>query len=154
MATEISRVGRVRTGAVGLILLIMAGVTQGGLFRPTEFEVSAGGLVIKGDPYGRTIPMANLQLQGARVVDLEQEPRIQPWLKLNGIGLPAYHSGWYRLRDRETALVFLSRSSRAVYLPTTRGHAVLIGADRPDEFLAALLRPGAEVHMFKMAGDD
>ena len=132
----------------------MAGLTQGGLFRPTEFEVSASGLVIKGDPYGRALAMADLQLEGARIVDLEQEPEMRPWLKLNGIGLPGYHSGWHRLRGRETALVFLSRSSRAVYLPTTRGHAVLIGADRPEEFLAAILRPGTEVHVFKLAGDD
>ena len=79
---------------------------------------------------------------------------MRPWLKLNGIGLPGYHSGWHRLRCRRTALVFLSRSSRAVYVPTKRGHAVLIGVDRPDEFLAGFLRPGTEIHTFKMAGDD
>ena len=94
------------------------GWTQGGLFRPTEFEVSAAGLTIKGDPYRRPIPRADLLLDRARVIDLDQEPAYRPWLKLNGIGLPAYRSGWHRLRDHEQALVFLSRSNRAVYLPT------------------------------------
>ncbi|MGP0064294.1 MAG: PH domain-containing protein [Isosphaeraceae bacterium] len=154
MAKPVSKIGHVRQGLVGLTLLIMAGVTQGGLFRPTEFEVSATGVVIKSDPYGRSIPMSKLQVRESRVVDLDQEPQMRPGLKINGIGLPNYHSGWHRLRCRETALVFLARSSRAVYIPTSAGHAILIGAERPDEFLAALRQPGTRVHRFRMAGDD
>ena len=121
MAPRINRTAGYRNYLIGLILAIMPTVTHGGQFQPTEFQVSSRGLVIQGDPYGRSLPMVELQREGASVVDLEQEPRMRPWLKLNGIGIPGYRSGWHRLKGRETVLVFLSRSRRVVYIPTTRG---------------------------------
>jgi hypothetical protein len=131
-------------------MLALAGWTEGGLFRPTEFEVSGAGLAIKGDPYGRTIPLSELQLARARVIDLHQEPEFRPWLKVNGIGLPSYRSGWHRLKDRGKALVFVSRANRAVYLPTTRGDAILLTPDQPDALLDALRNPGTSLHVFAL----
>jgi hypothetical protein len=122
---------------------------EGGLFH-TRLEVSSRGLYIKADVFRKTIPMPDLQVSLARVVDLDQEPGLRPWIKIYGVGLPAYRSGWFRLKDRETALLVLKGTKRAVYIPTTRGYALLLTTDRPAEFLAALQNPTADEHVFSV----
>jgi Bacterial PH domain len=123
---------------------------EGGLFH-TRVEVSSRRLYIKADVFRKTIPMSDLQVSLARVVDLDQEPGLGPWIKIYGVSLPGYRSGWFRLRDRETALLVLKGTKRAVYIPTTRGYAVLLTPDRPAEFLAALQEPMVDGQVFSIA---
>jgi hypothetical protein len=125
-------------------------VHAGGLFQ-TRLEVSSQGLYIKGDVFRKTIPMSDLQVPLARTVDLDQEPGLRPWIKIYGVGLPAYHSGWFRLKNRERALLVLTASNLAVYIPTSKGYAVLLSPDRPAEFLAALQRPAVNEQVFLIA---
>ena len=55
-----------------------------------------------------------------------------------GTGLPGYQSGWFRLRNGERALLYLTDRTRAVYVPTTAGFSVLLSPAEPDRFIAAL----------------
>jgi hypothetical protein len=55
-----------------------------------------------------------------------------------GTGLPGYQSGWFRLANGESALVYLTDRSKAVHIPTTLGYSLLLSPDDPDGFLAAL----------------
>jgi hypothetical protein len=55
-----------------------------------------------------------------------------------GTGLPGYRAGWFRLRNGEKALLYLTDTSRAVYIPTTAGYSVLLSPAQPDEFVSAL----------------
>jgi len=55
-----------------------------------------------------------------------------------GTGLPGYASGWFRLRNGDKALVYLSDRSRVVYVPTTLGFDLLISPRDPARFLAKL----------------
>ncbi|MDR3637250.1 MAG: PH domain-containing protein [Isosphaeraceae bacterium] len=135
-----------------LALLLAPAAARGSLFGPTHFEVSSQGVTIQGDLYGRFLPASSLQVPLARLVDLDQEPGYRPWIKINGVGLPSYHSGWFRLRNREKALIFLTRTNVAVYVPTTSGYAVLITPERPAEFLATLQQPAAGPAVFRIAG--
>ena len=48
--------------------------------------------------------------------------------------------GWFRLKNGEKALVSLTDRHRAVYVPTSRGYALLVSPAEPDSFLAALRR--------------
>jgi hypothetical protein len=52
--------------------------------------------------------------------------------------MPGYQSGWFRLKNGEKALLYLTDRSRAVYVPTTAGYSVLLSPDDPDGFLKAL----------------
>lgn len=136
---------------VGLILLAMpleAGAA--GLFR-TRVNVSDRGIDFRGDLLHKVVPLADLQLQDARIVDLDYEPEFQPHLKLYGAGLPWYRSGWFRLKDRETALLALDRSRQAVYIPTTRGFAILVSPEDPSAFLNALRQPGGVEREFTIS---
>jgi hypothetical protein len=106
--------------------------------RRVRFVVSDEGLRIQGDLFGRLIPRSLLRVEDARILDLKKEPARKPWLRTFGVGMPGYSSGWFRLKDRGKGLLFLTDHSRAVYLPTTEGYALLISPADPEGFLAAL----------------
>lgn len=120
-------------------------ITRAGEPYRGRLEVSGQGLCIKGMVFRKTIPISDLQLAFTRIVDLDQEQELRPWLKLYGVGLPAFRSGWFLLRSHEKALVLLSGCRYAVYIPTSHGCALLLSPDQPEAFLAALQsseRPG------------
>jgi Bacterial PH domain len=131
-------------GSGWLVLLVFIPtlilIGTGALFwpRPLRVEVTAGSVAIRGSIYGRSVPRSELMLEQARVVDLEREPALKPLLRTNGVGLPNYRVGWFRLRDRERALCFLTRTDRVVYLPTTQNYAILVSAENPTALLTAL----------------
>ena len=106
--------------------------------RQLHVEVTPDAVTIRGSVYGRSVPRSELNLDQARVVDLEREPGLKPRLRTNGVGLPNYRVGWFRLRDRERALCFLTRTDRVVYLPTLQNYALLVSAENPDALLNAL----------------
>jgi hypothetical protein len=106
--------------------------------RHITFEVSEEGLRIRGDLFGRRIPQTSLRVDDAVLLDLQQEKTHRPYLRTMGVGLPGYSSGWFRLQDRGKGLLFLTDPTRAVYLPTKDGYALLISPSDPERFLAAL----------------
>jgi hypothetical protein len=114
--------------------------------RRARYELSTGGIALRGDIYGRRlIPAADLRGGAARIIDLERERDLAPKWRTMGTGLPGYKAGWFRLRNGEKALLSLTDTHRAVYLPTTQGYALLLSPAQPDSFLAALRRvaPGS-----------
>jgi hypothetical protein len=131
------------------ILAVPAIARGGGLLQP-QLEVSTRGLCIEGNVFRKTIAISDLQVPLARVVDLDQQPSLRPWIKIYGVGLPFYRSGWFLLKDREKALLLLRRTTRVVYIPTTRGYALLLSPERPAEFLGALQRPSATARVFSI----
>ena len=106
--------------------------------RKTRFEVSREGLRIRGDFYGRTIPAAEIAAAGMAHVDLSRRPALAPGRRTMGTGLPGYRAGWFRLKNGEKALVYLTDTSRAVYVPTTAGFSLLLSPSDPDAFVTAL----------------
>ena len=109
--------------------------------RRARYEVSPAGLALRGDVYGRRlIAAADLDAASARIVDLDREPELALRWRTLGTGLPGYKAGWFRLRNGEKALVSLTDTRRVVYVPTSRGFALLLSPAQPDSFLAALRR--------------
>lgn len=106
--------------------------------RGARFEVSEAGLRIHGDFYGRVVPAHAMRVADARRVDLAATRDLQPRLRTLGTGLPGYQSGWFRLRNGEKALLYLTDRGKAVYVPTTEGYSLLVSPADPDGFLSAL----------------
>lgn len=121
-----------------VLVVVLAGALIFVLSRAPKFEVSAEGLRISGNLFGRMIPAAELRLDAARVVDFTQSPDLRPKWRTMGLGLPGYKAGWFRLYDGEKALVFLSDAKPAVYIPTTAGYSVLISPRDPAALLSSL----------------
>lgn len=128
----------------GTALLLVVGVMVASVLgsRSARFEVSAAGLRLRGDLYGRVIPADQLLSAEARRVDFTVTPELEPRIRTLGTGLPGYRAGWFRLRNGDSALLYLTDRSRAVYIPTSAGYGVLVSPSDPDGFVAAVRRLG------------
>jgi Bacterial PH domain len=125
----------------GIVVVLLVGIAGASILvmaRAPTFDVSAAGLRISGNPFGRMIPAADLRLGAARVVDFTRSPDLRPKWRTMGLGLPGYKAGWFRLSDGEKALVFLSGAKPALYIPTTAGYSLLISTQDPDGLLSSL----------------
>lgn len=120
---------------LGAMVLLVTSVRGA---RASTFEISAEGLRLRGDMYGRLIPKAELRLDLARRVDLTREDSLRPKWRRMGTALPGYQSGWFRLRNGEKALLYLTDRTRVVYVPTTAGYVLLLSPADPDGFLSRL----------------
>jgi hypothetical protein len=123
-----------------LVLVLVVGVLGASIAgaRSARFEVSTEGLRLRGDWYGRLIPANQLVPAGARRVDLAKTPELSPGRRTMGTSFSGYQAGWFRLRNGESALLYLTDRTKAVYVPTTDGYAVLLSPSEPDRFLSAL----------------
>lgn len=108
--------------------------------RHMRAELVPQGLRIRGAVYGRVIPASDLAVGGMKLVDLLTDREYQLVSRRNGSNLPNFYTGWYRLRNREKALVFVTDRRRVVYLPTRAGYALLLSVADPIGFQAAVRR--------------
>ena len=132
-------------------LLVAVFVVVGLLFvasirgsRASTFELSPDGLRVRGDVYGRRVPVADLRGGAAKVIDLQADGALRPVRRTMGTVLPGYRAGWFRLADGEKALVYVTDPRRVVYVPTRAGYSLLLSVDRPAEFVERLqaIAPG------------
>lgn len=106
--------------------------------RHSRAEVSPAGLKLVGDLWGRTIPLDSLALDDARIVDLRGEPDLVPRRRTAGTAVGGYSAGWFRLRNGEKSLLYLTDRRRVVYIPTRNGYSLLLSQSDPRRFLEAL----------------
>jgi hypothetical protein len=122
-----------------LLVGVLGGVGRSVLAsRTARFEVTDHVLALRGDWWGRELPRSALNASEARVVDLRKERALQPVARTFGTGLPGYGSGWFRLRNGEKALVYLTDRSRAVVVPTDLGYTLVLSPSDPEGLVAAL----------------
>ena len=121
------------------MVLIMA---IGGIFvyfgysaRNTKFVITDDGLRIERALYGRNISKDSLVTQDVRIINLLEETTYGPRIRTNGVGLPGYLQGWFRLKNREKALLFLTNRAQVVYIPTKDGYSVMLSVAEPKVFL-------------------
>ena len=130
------------TGALALLLLgilcLMGYLAYSS--RHMRAVVSPEGITIKGGLYGRTIPTEALVLEEAKAITLDKGSPYRLKIRTNGVGLPGYYAGWFRLQNGDKALVFVTDPERVVYLPTKEGYIVLLSVAEPEAFLEALNR--------------
>lgn len=130
-------------GLIPLGVLVLVGAILGASIngaRSSTFEVSSEGLRIRGDWYGRVIPASQLVPGTARRVELALSPELTPGRRTMGTGLPGYQAGWFRLRNGDRALLYLTDRSKAVYVQTTDGYGVMLSPSEPEKLVAALNR--------------
>jgi len=131
-------------GALVVILLSAAGILGASLrgAQNSRFELSASGLRLRGDLYGRFIPVSQLRGDQAREVNLSADPALAPNWRLFGTAVPGYRSGWFRLRNGERALLYVTDPTRAVYIPTRNGYSLLLSVTDPARFVQRLAELG------------
>lgn len=122
--------------AIGIVLLLLLGlfVFIGYSSKNVSFKVSDEGLQIRRAIYGRFIPREQIAAEEVKVIDLNIYSEYKPKLRTNGIGLPGYAEGWFKLQNKEKALLFVTDRSKVVYIPTTKGYSVLLSVREAEEF--------------------
>jgi hypothetical protein len=95
-------------------------------------------LKIAGDLYGRFISLKVLRVGEAKIVDLNRELEYRLKTRTNGVGLPGYSSGWFKLNNNSKALAFVTDKRRVLYLPTTEGYVLLLSVRDAESLLSAL----------------
>ncbi len=106
--------------------------------RRARFEVSESALKISGALYGRTIPLSDIDGELAKPVNLEVDTQYHLVARTNGSGLPGYSEGWFRLKNGEKCLAFVSDKTHVLYVPTRKGYVVMMSVEHPESLRDAL----------------
>ena len=120
---------------LGAVVVMLAWV--GWSARHSRVEVTDQAIRLVGDLWGRSIPLASLDLAASRVLVLDETSDYRPVSRTLGTGLPGYASGWLRLHNGEKALAYLT-TGRAVHIPTSDGYSLLLSVADPEALLGAL----------------
>ena len=131
----------VMVGAIVLLVFVavfalIARIVLG--MRAASFQVEGGSLHIKAPLYGRTVAKSALKLEEARVVTLRDVPDLQPTLRMNGAAMGGLRVGRFKLKNGETAMVYVTGSGTTLWIPTTEGYTLLLETPQASELLAAL----------------
>ena len=123
-----------------LILLLVAAmfISTGHQSRHLKYTITDEGLRIHPGLYGRFIPREDIDAEGVRVMNLNIDTEYQPKWRTNGAGLPGFASGWFKLANKEKALVFLTDRNRVVYIPTKKDYSVLLSVQEAEEITGVL----------------
>ena len=132
--------GRTRRSVVVLVCIAVALLPAGTMLAPyfVRFSIEAQSLKIRGDLWGRTIPLTELRVREARTLDWESDSAFRPVRRTGGASLPGYMGGWWRLANGSPALLFVTDRSRVVMIPEADGYVVLLTPDDPARFLTAI----------------
>jgi len=106
--------------------------------RHVQFILSDQSLEIKGDIYGTKLNKNALKIDQVKLINLDLDKTYQPKWRTNGVGLPGYLSGWFRLKNKEKALLFVTNTKKVVYLPTTKGYSLMMTMQKPEAFIDSL----------------
>ncbi|MCA9393999.1 MAG: hypothetical protein KC900_07335 [Candidatus Omnitrophica bacterium] len=133
---------------IAIICVILAAVFVlmlyvGYSFQNSKVIVEGDRIRLVGDLWGRSIPFHKLELAKARITDLGKGSEYRPRVRTCGTGLPGYASGWFRLANKEKALLYVTRRDNVVYIPTTDGYSLLLSVQEPERFLEMLRQSGA-----------
>jgi hypothetical protein len=106
--------------------------------KHVAFEVSNSGLKIVNGFYGREVKMDQIEIDGIRSTNLTEDTERRMKLRTNGIGLPGFMSGWFRLVNGEKCLAFVTDQKSVLYVPTKEGFSMLLSVADPDAVKKAI----------------
>ena len=108
----------------------------------SNVTLAEGMLQVKIPIYGRSIPLDSVDFASARVIDMTESREVRLTLRTNGLGVPGYLLGWFRVDRNDRALVSLTDRSAVAWVRLTDGTSLLFSLRDPDAFLQALQAAG------------
>jgi hypothetical protein len=102
--------------------------------KNTTLTLTEKELIIKSAFYGRKIPLENIMIDEIRGISLDENTDYNLSIRTNGTALPQFKSGWFRLKNREKALVFITDKNNVVLIPT-KDYLLLFSMNNIDEFI-------------------
>lgn len=122
-----------------LLLIGFFGYTLYGAYH-SSVEVTDNELVINVPFYGRSIPLNELDIAGAERISLSANQQAGPSFghRTNGMSVPGYRTGWYKLKNGRKALLALSSKERVVLIPGKGDYDVMLSVRDPEAFMLKL----------------
>ncbi len=102
-----------------------------------KYVIDKEGISIKGCLYGRRIERSDIFSKGLTITDLNTQGTYRPGIRTNGVGMPGFSAGWFRLANKQKGLLFVTDRTKVVCIPT-RKFMLLISVENPVEFLEAV----------------
>lgn len=127
--------------AAAAVAAVMAALLIGSI-RRRSVSFDGTTLVVKAAFWTRRTPIGELDLDGARIVNLAERTELRPLLRMNGYSLPGYHAGHYRTRNTQKAFALLTAQDRVLAVPERGGTLLLLSLERPQSLLDALKESG------------
>jgi hypothetical protein len=121
--------------ALGLFLVVALLCCQ---VRRRSVTLEADVLVIRAGVHTRRVKASRLELERARIVDLEERTELLPGRGTFGASLPGYQTGWFRTRQWGKGFYLLTDRRRVLWLPEHGGPHLLLSLQQPQVLLAAL----------------
>ena len=108
----------------------------------SNVTLAEGMLQVNVPIYGRSIPLDRVDFASSRVIDMTESREVRLTLRTNGLGVPGYLLGWFRVGRDGRALVSLTDRSTVAWVRLTDGTNLLFSLRDPDAFLQALQAAG------------
>lgn len=126
------------SAAWSLLVIAVLGIGLGAAFFRRRVELADNVLDVRSTMYRRRVPVAQLRLDQAEVVDLQRDPRYGIRFKTNGYAMPGFYSGHFRLHGGAKGFALVTNRARVLALPVRDGSTLLLSLDRPQALLEAL----------------
>lgn len=123
---------------IGFVLVMLPVLLL--LMRRRSVTLDGGMLHIRAAMYGKRVAVAELDLEHARTVDLDERTELRPGWRSNGYATIGYTAGHYQMRNRQnSAFCLLTQRQRVLWLPLRNGKQhILLSLERPQLLLEAL----------------
>ena len=97
-------------------------------------------LEVRAAMYRERTPIAAIDLVRSRLIDLSERTELRPLIKTNGMSLPGFSAGHFRLRGKlAKAFCLITDRHRVLWLPLHNGKDhLLLSVERPQALLDAL----------------
>ncbi len=95
--------------------------------------------------YAVTVPLNSIDAEGARLLELTENREFKPAIRTNGLGIPGYRLGHFRLNNGHRARLALTTRSSVAYVPLDRRTALLLSVEEGEDFIAALKSAAARL---------
>ena len=107
--------------------------------KNTTFALAEKEIIIKSIFYGRKIPLEEILVDGIKKIDLNDNTEFSISIRINGISVPKFKSGWMKLKNGQKALTFITDKSSVVLIPTM-DYLLLFSMDNIEEFINKIKR--------------
>lgn len=131
------------SAAWSLIVIAVLAVGLAAAFFRRRVALAGDVLDVRSTMYRRRVPVAQLRLDQAEVVDLQRDRRYGIRVKTNGYSMPGFYSGHFRLQGGGKGFALVTDRARVLALPVSDGSTLLLSVDRPQALLDALRKVAA-----------
>ncbi|CAM0122910.1 PH domain-containing protein [Stenotrophomonas sp. GD03958] len=131
------------SAAWSLLVIAVLGIGLGAAFFRRRVELADNVLDVRSTMYRRRVPVAQLRLDQAEVVDLQRDRRYGIRVKTNGYSVPGFYSGHFRLHGGGKGFALVTDRARVLALPVSDGSTLLLSVDRPQALLDVLRKVAA-----------